>query len=70
MSLDPTRVGRAASRIADEVLAHRVGLIGSTVKVTLEIEAEIPSGAPDTVVSTVTENGRTLKCTSQGYEAE
>jgi hypothetical protein len=40
------------------------------VKVTLEIEAEIPSGAPDNVVRTVTENSRTLKFTSQGFEAE
>jgi hypothetical protein len=70
VSLDPTRVGRDASRIADEVLAHLVGLIGTTVKVTLEIEAEVPSGAPDNVVRTVTENSRTLKFTSQGFEAE
>ena len=38
--LDPARVGRDARRIADEILAHLVGLVGSTVKVTLEIEAE------------------------------
>ena len=46
------------------------GLLGATVKVTLEIEAEIPSGAPDHVVRTVTENSRTLKFTSQGFERE
>ena len=39
-------------------------------KVTLEIEAEIPSGAPAQVVRTVTENSRTLKFTSQGFEVE
>ena len=38
--------------------------------VTLEIEAEIPSGVPDNVVRTVTENSRTLKFTSQGFEKE
>jgi len=37
---------------------------------TLEIEAEIPSGAPDHVVRTVTENSRTLKFTNQGFEKE
>ena len=42
----------------------------STVEVTLEIEAKIPSGALDHVVRTVTENCRTLKFTSQGFEAE
>lgn len=29
-----------------------------------------PSGAPDQVVRTVTENSRTLKFTSQGFEKE
>jgi len=68
--LDATRVGRDAGRIADEVIAHLAGLVGSKVRVTLEIEAEIPSGAPDHVVRTVTENSRTLKLTSQGFEKE
>ena len=45
-------------------------LMDSTVKVTLEIDAEIPSGAPDQVVRTVTENCRTLKFSSQGFETE
>jgi hypothetical protein len=70
VTLDSTRVGRDAGRIADEVIAHLVGLMGSTVKVTLEIEADIPSGTPDHVVRTVTENSRTLKFTSQGFETE
>ncbi len=70
VTLDPTRVGRDASRIADEVIAHLSGLVGSTVTVTLEIDANIPSGAPDHVVRTVTENSRTLKFTSQGFEKE
>jgi hypothetical protein len=68
--LDTTRVGRDASRIAEEVIAHLAGLVGSSVTVTIEIEAEIPSGAPDNVVRTVTENSRTLKFTSQGFEKE
>jgi hypothetical protein len=70
VNLDPTRVGRDASRIADEVIAHLSGLVGAKVTVTLEVEAEIPSGAPDHVVRTVTENSRTLKFTSQGFEKE
>jgi hypothetical protein len=70
VTLDSTRVGRDAGRIADEVIAHLVGLVGSTVRVTLEIEADIPSGTPDHVVRTVTENSRTLKFTSQGFETE
>jgi hypothetical protein len=54
VTLDPRRVGRDAGRIADEVIAHLAGLVGSEVTVTLEIEASIPSGAPDNVVRTVT----------------
>ncbi len=70
VQLDAARVGRDASRIADEVIAHLAGLVGAKVSVTLEIDAEIPSGAPNHVVRTVTENGRTLKFTSQGFEKE
>ena len=69
-TLDSARVGRDASRIADEVIAHLSGLVGAKVTVTLEIEAEVPFGAPDHVVRTVTENSRTLKFTSQGFEKE
>ena len=70
VTLDPTRAGRDASRIADEVIVHLAGLIGAEVTVTLEIEAKIPSGAPDNVVRTVTENSRTLKFASHGFEKE
>jgi len=70
VTLDANRVGRDASRIADEVIAHLVGLVGAKVTVTLEIEADIPAGAPENVVRTVTENGRTLKFNSQGFEKD
>ena len=70
VTLDSTRVGRDAGKIAEEVIAHLVGLQSSTVIVTLEVEAEIPGGAPDNVVRTVTENSRTLKFTSHGFETE
>jgi hypothetical protein len=70
VTLDTTRVGRDASRIADEVIAHLSGLVGAKVTVTLEVDAEIPSGVPDHVVRTVTENSRTLKFMSQGFEKE
>ena len=68
VKLDATRVGRDAGRIGDEVIAHLVGLMGSRVTVTLEIAAEIPTGVPENVVRTVTENARTLKFTDQGFE--
>lgn len=70
VTLDPARVGRDASRIADEVITHMVGLVGASVRVTLEIEVDIPAGAPDHVVRTVTENSRTLKFDQAGFERE
>ena len=70
VSLDATRTGRDASRIADEVITHLAGLVRANVTVTLEIDAEIPDGAPEHVVRTVTENSRTLKFNSHGFERE
>ena len=68
--LDPTRVGRDASRIAEEVIAHLAGQAGAEVTVIIEIEAKLPNGATDQLVRTVTENSRTLKFTSHGFESE
>lgn len=50
-------------------------LVGSPVlmdepRVTIEIDATIPEGAPDHVVRTVTENSRQLKFESYGFEEE
>ena len=70
VQLDPARVGRDASRIADEVIAHLAGQVGAEVTVTLEIEALLPDGASDQIVRTVTENSRTLKFTTHGFEEE
>lgn len=70
VELEPTRVGRDAGRIAEEVISHLAGIVGSRVSVTLEISAEIPSGVPDQIVRTVTENSQTLRFTNQGFEKE
>lgn len=68
--VDSTRVGRDAGRIADEVIAHLAGQMGAEVTVTIEIEARLPNGATDQLVRTVTENSRTLKFDSHGFETE
>ena len=70
VTLSAERTGRDASKIADEVIAHLTGLLGANVRITLEIEAEIPDGAPEHVVRTVTENSRTLRFTQAGFEEE
>jgi hypothetical protein len=68
VKLDATRVGRDASRVAEEVISHLSGLLGADVTVTLEVEAVIPAGASDDVVRIVTQNSRDLKFETQGFE--
>jgi Protein of unknown function (DUF499) len=70
VKLDTLRMTREASQIAEAILQHLAGLPGAKVSVTLEIQAELPDGAPDHVVRTVTENSRTLKFESFGFEEE
>jgi len=64
---DPIRLGRDASRIADEMVQHLVSA-GAQVEVTIEIRAELPDGASDKLVRDVTENCRTLKFDPYGFE--
>ncbi|MFN0165116.1 MAG: hypothetical protein ACKV22_01695 [Bryobacteraceae bacterium] len=68
VKIDATRLSRHVDLIASSVVQHLAGLLDATVTITVEIEAEIPSGAPDDVVRTVTENCRTLKFESSGFE--
>jgi len=67
-TVDATRMSRDIDVIASSVVQHLSALLGSKVKITIEIDAEIPSGAPDNVVRTVTENCRTLKFDNQGFD--
>lgn len=66
--LDPIRMGRDAARIAEEVVQHLTGLVGANVEITLEIQADLPDGAGDKLVRDVTENCRTLKFNTFGFE--
>lgn len=68
--LDPTRVGRDAGRIAEEVIAHLAGQPGAEVSVVLEIHVRLPEGATEHTVRTVTENSRTLKFETSGFEID
>ena len=68
VQLNSLRVGRDASRIADEVIQHLTKLVGANVQVTLEIQAELPDGATEKTIRDVTENCRTLRFDSCGFE--
>lgn len=69
-TLNPIRLGRDASKIAEEILQHLTSIVGAEVTVTLEIQAEIPDGASPELVRTITENCRTLKFSDHGFEEE
>lgn len=68
VELDPMRLGRDAGRIADEVISHLEGLVGSEVKITLEVLVEVQEGIPENVVRIVSENCNTLKFKTNGFE--
>jgi predicted AAA+ superfamily ATPase len=70
VKLDSLRVGRDASRVADEVIQHLTKLVGANVEVTLEIQAQLQDGASDKTVRDVTENCRTLRFDAFGFEEE
>jgi hypothetical protein len=63
-------MARDAGMIMEEVVKHLTSLYGAKVKVTLEIEAELPNGVSESLVRTVMENCRTLRFESQGFEEE
>lgn len=61
------RVSKNAVDISEAVLQHLSSLIGANVKVTLEIQVELPDGVSDNIVRTVSENCRTLKFKTHGF---
>jgi hypothetical protein len=70
IELDSLRLIGHSQQIADEVLQHLTSLVGASVKVTLEIEAQVTGGIPDNVIRTVSENCQTLNFKSQGFEED
>jgi hypothetical protein len=70
VQVDPLRLGRDAARIAEEIVQHLTGLVGSKVEIIIEIQADLAEGAGDKLVRDVTENCRTLKFTDFGFEEE
>jgi predicted AAA+ superfamily ATPase len=68
VALDPIRLGRDAGQIAEEVVQHLTKIVGAEVRVTLEVDADLPDGASDKLVRDVTENCRTLKFSNYGFE--
>jgi hypothetical protein len=68
VTLDPSRMGRDAGRIAEEIVSHLAALKGAKVQVSLEIQIEVADGVPDEVIRIIQENSNTLKFKSHGFE--
>lgn len=67
-TIDPMKIGPDAAKIAEYVVAHLAGLDDSEIRITIEIEASTISGFPDSIQRIVSENSRTLKFKSSGFE--
>ena len=70
VDVNATRASRDVDNLVKEVLGHLTGLDGANVRVTLEIEADVPGGVPERVQLIVSENCRNLKFKEQGFERE
>jgi predicted AAA+ superfamily ATPase len=70
VELDPKRAGRDAGSIAEAVIQHLELERGANVKVTIEIMADLPEGADERTIRTVSENCKTLKFKQFSFEEE
>jgi hypothetical protein len=68
--LNAAKLAGSAGQVGEEVIAHLQALVGAEVEVTLEVHASVPDGIPENVVRTVSENAKTLKFDSWGFEEE
>jgi len=68
VDLDPERVGRDASRIAEEVVVHLLSC--ADVHVSLEIQARSAEGFPENIMRIVSENSRALRFRIRNFEPE
>ena len=68
ITLDPQTLSTGAGKVSKEVVQHLLGLLGTGVKISIEIDAENTEGFSESVVRTVSENCRVLKFGSHGFE--
>jgi predicted AAA+ superfamily ATPase len=65
---DPDRLSRDAGRVAQEIVAHLQGLVGTDMEITIEIKASNPQGFPEDVRKIVSENAAALRFGDHGFE--
>lgn len=66
-TLNYTRINKDVNDLVQEVIAHLYNADSAEVKITLDVNVDLPKGTPIPVVRTVTENCRTLKVDDFGF---
>ena len=66
--LDSIRINKEVSTYVNEVLSHLMNLPNAEVQIRLDVDIHVPDGTPSNVVTTVSENCRTLKIDSFRFE--
>ena len=66
-TLNYTRINKDVNDLVQEIIAHLYNADGAEVKITLDVNVDLPKGTPIPVVRTVTENCRTLKVDDFGF---
>ncbi|MFM9863449.1 MAG: DUF499 domain-containing protein [Micropepsaceae bacterium] len=70
ITLDPNRPTPQVSNIAQSILSELDRARGSTIKLTLDIDAEAAEGFPEDVVAVIRDNAQSLRITDFGFEGE
>ena len=67
-TISPERYARDLTRLSQEIIQHLAAPDGVDLEIRVEISARKPDGYPDDKVRNVTENARTLKFETYGFE--
>ena len=66
LTIDSQKLGTTAGQIRNEILQHFLGLPGVSIKVSMDIQVDIPEGTPPDIKQAIIENCKTLNI--QGAE--
>jgi len=69
-ALDPILAKKQFADVVDEVVQQFTTKVGSEVKITVEVQAQLPTGFDESVQRAVRENCKTLKFSSFDFETE
>lgn len=66
--LDTTRIGRDVQKLVEEIIRHLTSVEGAQVEISLEVSAKSPEGLSSQTVRTISENCRTLRVRTFGFD--